>query len=52
MPAGEGAEGGQDGLAGFADEAGQAQGVARRALQVAHRVQVAGQHEVGGVALA
>ncbi len=51
MAAGEGAEGGQQGMTRFVDEAGQAQRVARTAAQMDHRVQVAGEHEVGRVTL-
>ncbi|MGS5086303.1 hypothetical protein ACVC7V_07310 [Hydrogenophaga sp. A37] len=41
----------QHGLPRFAHEAGQAHCVARGAAEVADRVQVAGEHEVGGVLL-
>lgn len=51
MPTGERTKGRKDGLARFADEAGQAQRVARGAAELADRVQVAGEHEVGGVLL-
>lgn len=49
MPTSERTEGRQHGLARFADEAGQAQRVACAAAQVDHRVQVAGEDEVGRV---
>ena len=51
MAAGEGTKGRQDGQARFAHEAGQTHRVARGAAEVADRVQVAGEHEVGGVRL-
>lgn len=52
MPASESTKCRQHGLARFADEAGQAQRVARSAAEVDHRVQVAGEDDVGRVAVA